>query len=752
MKNNKTLILCLLLVSSLVGCGTKTSSNNEGVSSSSVVNSSSSKIEESTKISSSITSNTTSSSSTSSVNSSTSSSTNSENSSTSTSVNSSTSTSAEVILEDLNEKIELGIENLNKVKSGTLTYNEGSDAVSTYEFGVDKYGDFIHINEKEKTDKYYGYNANKEVYGIQISNDTIRVPLGTIKEECIDGPFISPFGYGEQDKMFGVKGVMQEFLNLITENKNKDFINMSTESEGYKFSFGKVVQDYKPFLWISTVSFSLEDNTFKNIDCTFKKYSSITADFENDGVYYLNPNAKATQTITAKYEQVIGERDAVNPHDIESYYISSFDIKDENGNLIEDSVTMNVGTPKELKIENILPTTANSAIDSITVSEATGNVTGTYKASTGVLTLNSSVDGDYEVLLSTKKGTKTINVHVNKAAPTSVTILYYIECGNEYIVDLLYDDKKTISTYVGSDIYIRPSFSPNKADQSNILEVTSENKDKLIVEETQINNSGINNNLVDVYRFNASEAGVYNVTISSASNPSIKMDFEFEAKENPSFEDVLKDRYVRNSKGNIYVDVNFEPSEENKKVGKVTVNDINGNSKDNCTYNYTYNENTKEFELVKLDENGNELSDEVNIQLEFNVNYDLVFTNTKSSQVLDVFSHALMISKIDWNGRDTGGGFTTMRLNEDGTGTFGYHKSDENFETIASFNCEIQFEIKEVDEELQLIINEKSLEKVYKSGIISNVGVAIINPSYKTIELTLTVYDVEETITFVQGG
>ena len=743
-KNNKVFALCMLLVSTLVACNSKNSSSSKEESSKNTVSSISSEIKDSTA-SSSI------SSTSSDVSSSTSSSSSTKEELSSTSTNSSTSSSVEVILEDVKEKIELGLENLSKVKSGTLTYNEGSDVVTTYEYGVDKYGDFIHINEKGTTDKYYGYNASKEVYGIQESKGVMRVPLGAITEKNIDGPSISPFGYSENDKMYGVKGVMEEFLNAITLDKNKDFVNMSTESEGYKFSFGKVVQDYKTFLWVNTISFELEGDAFKSIECTFKKYSSITADFENDGVYYLNDNAKASQTIKATFEQEIGEKDAVNPHDIETYYISSFNLKDEKGNEVVDSLTMNADTPKELTVESILPETASSAIDTIEVSEATGKVSGTYKASTGVITLNSSVEGDYEVVLKTKNTTRTINVRVNKAVPTSLSIMFYTECGYEYTVDLLYEEKDTITTYVGSDVYLRPSFSPNKADQGNVLEVLSKNKNSLSIEETQII-SGVGNNVVDVYKLNASEAGVYNLKVTSTQDSSITKEFKFEVLESPDFEDIFKSRYVRNTKGSIYVDLNFTPSELDKKVGTVTVSDVNAGASDNGTYKYVYNDDTKEFALTKLDELGNELQDEVNIKIEFGTNYEMVYSRGTSSQILNVFSHALMISRIEWQGRDSDGGWTTFSFNEDGTGKFGYHKSDENWETVVSFSCDITFKVEEVDGSLYVTLDEKSLEKIYKSGIISNVGVISLDSSYKSFELTLTVNNKEETITFRHGG
>lgn len=738
MNNKKTLALCILLISSLVGCGTKASSSNE-VSSNTVTTSSTSSIVSSAVESTSIENSSTSSTSN------TTSSTSSESTS-----DISPNTSSEIVIKDLKEKIELGIQNKDKVKSGTLTYTTNNSVVTTYEFGEDKYGDFIHLNEKGTTDKYYGYNGAKEIYGIQESNGTISKALGSTTEQNLTGPFISPFGYGETDKIYGAEGLMQEFLNAINEDNNKDFIDMSTE-EGYKFSFGKVVKGTRTYLWVNTISFELEDNAFKNIDCTFERYSSITADFEYDGVYYVNDGANVTQTITVKYEQVFGDRDATNPHDIETYYISSYTLKDDEGNVIDDTFTMNADTQEEWSVESFLPETAQSSLDSITMKEATGNVIGKYTASTKKITINCSEEGDYVLELKTKNTSREINIHVEKAIPTSLSVMFYIKCGNEYSVDLLYDDKKTIYTYVDSEIYIKPSFSPNKANQANILEVTSDNKEYISFEETQII-TGVGNKSNDVYKVKATQVGTYTFTITSAVDSSITKEVEYIAQEKPDYDELIANRYVRNSDGNIYVDISFEPNEENSKIGKVLVNDIYASNGINGTYKYTYNEETKIFDLVKLDENENELDEEVTISLEFSENYDLVFTKGTSSQTLSVFSHELMVSRIEWQGRDSSGGWISFYFNEDGTGTFGYSKMDENFNPVISLSYNITYTIREETDAIVIKVDEQSLEKIYTSKTISSISEITSDGTYQTFTLTVTIDNQEENITLRQGG
>ena len=747
MKNKKLLAMSLVFISSLVACNNKVSSSNE------VSSSSSSSYSETVSSSSTVSTNVESTISSSSSISSSSTSSSTVSSSSSSSTSSSTSSSEEKVLEDVIDKIELGVNSHDKVKSGTLTYNEGSDVVTNYEFGVDKYGKFVHIEEKNNKHTYYGYNASNELYGIVDTNGSYSVPLGTPSENNLLGPIISPFGYSEKDKMYGSKHFMENVLNEVKENKNKDFLNLSKESTGYKFSYGKVVKATRTYLWINTISFELEGDAFKSIEAKFEGYTSITADFEYDGVYYINDGAKVNKTITVKYDQVIGEKDAVNPHDIESYYFSSFDIKDDKGNIVGDTLTLNVDTSKDFTLENFMPTTALAAFDSISVKEETGSIKGNYMPSLNTLSLRPSVEGDFVVTLSTKKITKTINVHVDKALPNDLNVYYYVKCGSEYGIDLISSEDNVVKTYKNSEVYLKPAFSPMKADQSHKIEVLSDNKDSFIYEEVQIKTTAVGENYNDVYKVKATEVGTYIIRFTSLIDPSIYLDVEYQVSEIPDIASLLEHRYVRNTKGKVYVDVNFTPSATNYKEGSVSIDNVESGGDNNGTFKYTYNEETKYFDLTKLNEDGSiKENAEFKVKLGFNENYQLVYELGESAQELSIYSYELMISRIEWQGRDSNNAWVTFGFNQDGTGTFGYSRSDENFQVVESYHCKITYTTSKQGDDIVIELTESSKKEIYKFKAITSISSITTDDKFAELTLTLKINNKEEIVTLRQGG
>jgi hypothetical protein len=214
----------------------------------------------------------------------------------------------------------------------------------------------------------------------------------------------------------------------------------------------------------------------------------------------------------------------------------------------------------------------------------------------------------------------------------------------------------------------------------------------------------------------------------------------------------MANRYVRNSKGQIYTDISFTPSLDDPKVGVVSINDSYGEKDDNGNYNYTYDEKTKNFTLVKLDDNFNVTDFEVKIKIEFDENYGLVFTNRRSSTALNVFSYELMVSRIEWNGRALDGAWYTFSFKEDGTGRFGYSKSNENYEQIASYSCDIKYSAYLSGENVIIELDDESINKIKESGIVSSISIITGDTKYASFEFTVTAYGKTEVITLHQGG
>ena len=352
-----------------------------------------------------------------------------------------------------------------------------------------------------------------------------------------------------------------------------------------------------------------------------------------------------------------------------------------------------------------------------------------------------------------EKSTKTIKVTVGKAIPVSVNTYYYTLQGDSFSIDLISPERNVIDTYVNSEIYLKAAFSPSKADQSYRIDVFGDNKDKLTYEQTEIVTNVSQDIRNTVYKFKALEVGTYNLRFTSELDPSLYIDMEYIAKETPSVEELVGNRYVRNSKGKIYTDIIFTPNETDPKVGIVSVSDSYGNKEDNGFYNYTYNESTKSFTLVKLDDSLNvQEGFETMIKMEFDENYGLVFTNRKSSSSLNVFSYELMISRIEWNGRDEAGAWYSFSFNEDGTGHFSYSKSNENYEVIASYSCDISYTTYDEGENIVIELDSSSIEQIKKSKIITSISTIVCDTTFSGLTFTVTANSKTEEITLHQGG
>lgn len=650
------------------------------------------------------------------------------------------------ILEDLNK----GLSNFSKVKKGTMIYNDSSKKSTwNYEYGEDKYGTFVKVNEKPSstpTDFYYGYDASNNVYSFKDTYGKVQGTGEEIHGSEVYGPSVNIYG----TKLSGGHGTMMEIYTLASENKNNDFFDLSSGNTK-KFMVSKFIDDLNPSLWEYTVSYQMSDDIFSKIDITLKQYKDIIADYEY-GTYYPEDNATPVSTHTISITQTSGERTLTNPHDIETYYFSSFDFVDSSKNVVGEELFMDAKIDVILSLDNIAPSTANSSVDPIRFYEETGLVKGTYSSSTKKLTIKCEEEGIYDIKLSTKKVNKSFKLNVSKAAPTEVTIFYYIPSGDGHVSEIVSSEKTSFNMYNNATYYLKPNFSPTTADQEHTFEMISGDTTGISFELDEIKISDWLENFTTVYRIEAYKEGEYRFKATSKKDTTVYIEFSINVISVPLYEDLIENRYVRNSDADILVDVNFTPTSEDKKQGIVSVSDDFDSNDYNGNYKYSYKADTKSFDLVKLDGSGNELSDTVGISLEFNERYDLVYFNGVSSTELNIFSHELMISNIEWLCRDSGGGWVTLTFSRDGKGSFHYSKSDENFRPIANFACSINYEVVESNGRLIITLDETSIENILAADMISNVGELSMNTDYSNFVAEITIYDVVEKLEFHIGG
>ncbi len=644
------------------------------------------------------------------------------------------------ILDDLKN----GINYASLIKSGKLTFEESnSKKIYSYEFGNDKYGDFVKVVNKlssTPTNYYYGYNSSGTIYGIQDTYGKKRKIDEELLGNEVYGPSINIYG----DKLSGFYGILSSVYDLALENANYDFIDLSTNDVN-KFSVSKFVDGIVPSLYLQTVEYKISDGVITKLNIHFEQFKDIYADFEYNNVYYIEDNAKCINEWFVTIEQEVGDRVLECPFDIEDYYFTSFDLIDGKKNIIEDDIYMTADDAYVLTISNPLPSTAISSFDTLKIEEKTNNITGVFSYSNNKITLKCSNEGDYDLMISSNKVSKSYKVHVSKATPKEVSVFYFVKSGSNYFADIISNDNK-ISVYKNETFYIQGSFNPYYADQSYKIEFISGYEESINFELDYIKMNETTEQLTEVYRFVATKEGTYTFKITSLKDDSVNIIFDIIVKDVPSLESLINNRYIKKSKTEIMYDITFIPNSDDVKNGIVYVSDSN-NTSNNGEYSYLYDENTKQFTLTRSNS-----SNKVNISLEFDGEYNLIYSSGNIEVTLSKFSHELMLSNIEWNAQDSNGGWITIKFNADGTGYISYSKSDSNFIVLESYNWNIEYYVEEENDKYKICLSIESIDKIIESNVITEISSITCESNYSDLKMSLIIKNVSEELNFVIGG
>lgn len=644
------------------------------------------------------------------------------------------------ILDDLKS----GLDYASSIKSGKLTYEESdSKKIFSYEFGSDKYGDFVKVVNKlssTPTNYYYGYNSSGKIYGIQDTYGKKRKIDEELLGNEVYGPSINIYG----DKLSGFYGILSSIYYLALENSNYDFTDLST-NDVKKFSISKFVDGIVPSLYLQTVEYKIIDGVITKLNIHYEQFKDIYADFEYNNVYYIEDNAKCINEWFVTIEQETGERSLECPFDIEDYYFTSFDLIDSKKNIVEEDIYMTADDAYVLTISNPLPSTAISSFDILKVEEKTNNITGTFSYSNNKITLKCSNEGDYDLVISSSKVSKSYKVHVSKAAPKEVSVFYFVKSGSNYFADIISSDNK-ISVYKNEIFYIQGSFNPYYADQSYKIEFISGDEESISFELDYIKMNEMMEQLTEVYRFVATKEGSYTFKITSLKDNSINITFDIIVKEVPSLESLINNRYVKKSKTEIMYDITFVPNSDDIKNGIVYVSDSN-NTSNNGEYLYSYDENIKKFTLTRSNS-----SNKVNISLEFDGEYNLIYSSGNIEVTLSKFSHELMLSNIEWNAQDSNGGWVTIKFNADGTGYISYSKSDSSFVILESYNWDIEYHVVEENDKYKICLSSESIDKIIESNVITEISSITCESDYSDLKISLVIKNISEDLSFVIGG
>ncbi len=278
--------------------------------------------------------------------------------------------------ENVNAAVEAAVANAEKIASGTVVVNQYGDNVIEYTFGenhvvINRVSDETVYQYEDLGDdvyfgfNYYEYDGVKEFYNVE--EITAEHFAGPEVYNVIDGFYF----YGAEGLLNGLYALANEAGQDLEENVVACDV---CGDQTFTYSFGYLNVDYGCYYLIE-VEFALNRNgVLTNLQVESKKYNetyeawgetlySYTVD-EETGYVTLDTYADYATEVTVEYNQVEGERNAVNEYTYDSVMYTSFDLVDFEGNPAPTVYNVQAGDTVSFEIANALPATAVAGLNS----------------------------------------------------------------------------------------------------------------------------------------------------------------------------------------------------------------------------------------------------------------------------------------------------------------------------------------------------------------------------------------------------
>lgn len=745
MKNTKLLAVTLLgAVLALAGCGETTNSSSEGVSSSTET------------VSSSVETPSSSTETPSSSEESSESSSESSSDSSSSSSDSDDKTDAETTVEALNA----AITGQSSVKS--VIYKDGNGTEYPYEFGTDKYGGFVRIDNSYQT-RYIGHRQNGDVYGINYSKSSGY--LSTVNGVTADyllgyQVYVSPLYVSDvcDGYFYGAEGFLRMALSYVEANANQDVAIDPSSTDGFfSFSFGVVNQDWNKNNQLTVFTFDMtsSDEAVTELVVSYAKYTgeNIEADYET-GTYHVAEDGSPAQYGTFTFNQTVGEKTLENPYDIESLYYSSITYNDSTGAAMGDEYSVSNGNQLILTVGESAPETADANIDTPTLTYTGGKESGISSGYyQGKITISTYYEGDYVCTIKTANTSKSFTLHVTPAKPESIgSVSSYIPQGDTYEQGSI---EESTTIYVGGSISLSATVSPYKADQGYKMEVVGDNASSATITKETIQVSQWDDE-TEVYTFTSSTPGTYSVKITATADETVSKTIAIEVKEAPELSSLLSKRYAYSKAESglgvvLMYDISFTPSESDPTTGSVSITTDDGYVETPTKYEcaYTYDATTKAFTLTK---DGETFTD---VKLSFSGTYSLLVTETVGGYESTVstfeFDAGAILTKASgsWSAEDSNEATLKLSMKYDGTMSFSFDKM--NYDTydleIDVYVDYIAFTTTETEDGYAINFSEETMTEITSADpALTAVNSLLIEKDFSAIKANITVSGEAETL------
>ena len=429
--------------------------------------------------------------------------------------------------------------------------------------------------QKEKLFYSLGLNGQPFVVAVPVDDDGNATGDPYIPNdlefnvEAIDAKYAGFNIFKDGIKYNGVYTVVSELYKYLNENIVGDSYDKVGKCEhldnadGFTFAYNRITTAYNSWVFERvTVEFTLSQSgainkayvkvdQYKSEEDPYygeEKYNSgvaIPSDLpieikkktDEAGLekkyFEFKADTEATPKNTNEWyfaqESGVKAPAANNPYLASNIAMSSFKLTDSTGRELNDGDIINIdldnGNVKkdegnhrfvyDFNVSDVLPTTANSNLDKVSIS-----VSGTGKDGhvvvdsdysyvfaskyNGALRLTINRPGDYDVVVQSFNVTKILHYHVDYEAPFSIeSTIHNGEENGAFVEESTFDMYKSNKIYLAAKI--DSAFDPKYT--------VSVDKESGHLEKTTIT---VNGKEVECYAFTATEAGTYTVTITGA--------------------------------------------------------------------------------------------------------------------------------------------------------------------------------------------------------------------------------------------
>lgn len=363
---------------------------------------------------------------------------------------------------------------------------------------------------------------------------------------------------------YGIENALNNLYSHALRCTNGDldkslFADEATRSYGFAFS-GLEFRDNSGDYYETSVEFTLgEDYAIASVSIMQDYYENNSSLAGQEGYVPMFTTDPATGKTTpgAKYSyrtiitvtQTTGERTAENEYDRNMFKVSSYTLS-YNGAALADGAVLecSAGNTYILEISNVLPATANLAVD-IMQFDYEGNLQApdfwlsnehfTIVRDNTRISLSARHGGTWTLLFTTAQTTRRLTVHITGEPPEDMQPKLYNNVSGAF-----YDGaEKTVG--LGGAVYFYGAVD-RYADSAQTATIDSDNAAHATVTAATLNG-------VDCWKFTATQAGTYQITVVSDSMALVRCTFVFTVSEVADFSTLLSGTYtVQDQVGNIY--------------------------------------------------------------------------------------------------------------------------------------------------------------------------------------------------------